>query len=132
MARFSRLSAGLTVSAFAAGLSAAALAAEPFPAGVYSSQEGCPSTDIHAIGDPMLLSAQGLEAIEYSCEFARVDPVFGGHAWLIQAACQEPGFMFPEHFVVLAEGEDPQQPAELRMTSDDGPGSTETRFFRCE
>lgn len=92
--------AGICAAALCWSASALAQEDAAFPAGRYSSEAGCPNTDIHAKGNPTLLSPQGLEAVEYYCEFARITPVFDGDAWLVDVACQEPGFFFPDRILV--------------------------------
>lgn len=43
-----------------------------------------------------MLTASGIEAIEYNCEFVQATKATRAPAWLIQAICQEPGFVQPD------------------------------------
>jgi len=42
------------------------------------------------------LTASGLEGTEYNCEFLQVTKAKLSPAWLVQAICQEPGYLFPD------------------------------------
>ena len=102
-----------------------------FPKHVFSSEEHCPSQDIHSESEPTLLTTEGLEALEYNCEFVEIRSVYDGRGWLIDAVCNEPGFFFPQQMVVMAEVNDGRGPSVLRMSDDRGPDSQEYKFYRC-
>lgn len=121
--------AACALAAFFAGASPAS--ADPFISGVYSSEEGCPSADIHSKGEPTLIREGNLEAIEYYCEFVEVRSVFDGRGWLIDAVCNEPGFFFPQQMVVMAEESDGAGPTVLRMSDGGGAEHQDNRFHRC-
>lgn len=96
-------------AAMAAILSAtgAAQAEDPFPSdfleGVYSSEPGCASGyEPMRDGAITYLTADGLSAIEYLCEFLRYDGVSGGRGFVAITACSAPGEMTPELILVRA------------------------------
>ena len=122
--------AAAATALLAAGASSAA--AGPFPSGKFSSEKGCPSTDIHSKGEPTLIDAKSLEAIEYYCEFVGVRSALDGKAWLIDAVCNEPGFVFPQQMVALEEESDGQGPTVLRLSEGAAPAQEEEgRYYRC-
>jgi hypothetical protein len=49
----------------------------------------------------VILTARGLESIEYNCEFLQVTKATRSPAWLVNAVCQEPGYLFPDVLSVL-------------------------------
>ena len=43
-----------------------------------------------------VLTSHGIESIEYNCEFVQVTKATRAPAWLVNAVCQEPGYLFPD------------------------------------
>ncbi|AZO43222.1 hypothetical protein EJ076_20050 [Mesorhizobium sp. M7D.F.Ca.US.005.01.1.1] len=76
-----------------------ALAADDFIEGVYlQSEELCkqakkdtPQTLIDA--GNIVLSAHGLQGVEYNCEFLQVSKAAASPSWAVTAICQEPGYV---------------------------------------
>ncbi|CAG1011097.1 hypothetical protein RHIZO_03919 [Rhizobiaceae bacterium] len=83
-------------------VTASAAAAEDFVKGVYlQSEELCAQAKKETIqavieGGNVLLTARGIEGIEYNCEFLQVTKANRAPAWLVNAICQEPGYVFPD------------------------------------
>jgi hypothetical protein len=91
----------LCVAAFAL-LPSAALAADDFIKGVYlTSEDLCAQAKADSLqtvieGGNLILTARGIDSIEYNCEFVTVTKASRAPAWLVQAVCQEPGYLFPD------------------------------------
>lgn len=49
----------------------------------------------------LVLSADGLESVEYNCEFLNVTRATRAPAWAVTAVCQEPGHLFPDTLSIL-------------------------------
>ena len=79
-----------------------AFAADDFIKGVYlQTEELCAQAKkdgVEAVADAgnMVLSARGLESVEYNCEFVQVTKAEGAPAWAVTAICQEPGHISPD------------------------------------
>jgi hypothetical protein len=95
----------ILVSAAATALSllpSLASAADDFINGVYlTSEELCAQAKADSLqsvieGGNLILTAQGIESIEYNCEFVQVTKATRSPAWLVNAVCQEPGYLFPD------------------------------------
>src|SRR5687767_6016109 len=100
----------IIVCAAAAAMSlvpAQASAAEDFIKGVYlTSQELCAQAkkdSLQAVIEAgnTVLTANGIESIEYNCEFVQITKATRAPAWLVNAICQEPGYLFPDVLSVL-------------------------------
>lgn len=85
----------------------AAPAADDFIKGVYlQSEELCTqakSDSLQAVIEAgnVVLTARGLDSIEYNCEFLQITKATRSPAWLVNAVCQEPGYLFPDVLSVL-------------------------------
>lgn len=79
-----------------------ASAAEDFIKGVYlQTQELCAQAKkdtLQTLIDTgnVILSADGLQSVEYNCEFVQVTKATRSPSWAVTAICQEPGFLFPD------------------------------------
>ena len=86
---------------------AAALAADDFIKGVYlTSEELCAEARADSLQSVIeagntILTARGIESIEYNCEFVTVTKASRAPAWLVNAVCQEPGYLFPDVLTIL-------------------------------
>lgn len=90
---------------FAAALAllpSVALAADDFIKGVYlTSEDLCAQAKADSLqsvieGGNLILTARGIDSIEYNCEFVTVTKASRAPAWIVQAVCQEPGYLFPD------------------------------------
>jgi hypothetical protein len=83
-------------------LPSAASAADEFIKGVYlTSEELCAEAKADSLqsvieAGNLILTARGIESIEYNCEFVTVAKATRSPAWLVNAVCQEPGYLFPD------------------------------------
>jgi hypothetical protein len=84
-----------------------ASAAEDFIKGVYlTSEDLCAQAQADSLqtvieGGNLILTSNGIESIEYNCEFVQVTKASRSPAWLVNAVCQEPGYLFPDVIVQL-------------------------------
>lgn len=96
-----------TAAAAAILLPTAALAAEDFIKGVYlTSEDLCAEAKADSLqsvieAGNLILTARGIESIEYNCEFVQVTKATRSPAWLVNAVCQEPGYLFPDVLSVV-------------------------------
>ena len=87
-------------------LPSATLAADDFISGVYlASEELCAQARKDSLqsvieAGNLILTSRGIESIEYDCEFVGVTKATRAPAWLVEAVCQEPGYLFPDVLTV--------------------------------
>ncbi|RVA86168.1 hypothetical protein, partial [Mesorhizobium sp. M7A.F.Ca.CA.004.02.1.1] len=78
-----------------------ALAADDFIEGIYlQSEELCKQAKkgtLQTLIDAgnIVLSAYGLQSVEYNCEFLQISKATASPSWAVTAICQEPGYVFP-------------------------------------
>jgi hypothetical protein len=83
-------------------LPSVASAADDFIKGVYlTSEELCAQAKKDSLQSVIeagntILTSRGIESIEYNCEFVQVTKATLSPAWLVNAVCQEPGYLFPD------------------------------------
>src|SRR5690349_16164937 len=88
-------------------LPGAARAEDEFIKGVYlTSEELCAQAKKDSLQSVIdagntILTARGIESVEYNCEFVTVTKATRAPAWLVNAVCQEPGYLFPDVLSVL-------------------------------
>ena len=79
-----------------------AFAADDFIEGVYlQSEELCAQAKKDTLqtlidAGNIVLSAHGLEGVEYNCEFVQISKATRSPSWAVTAICQEPGYVFPD------------------------------------
>ena len=77
-------------------------AADDFIDGVYlQSEDLCAQArkkTLQSVIDAgnIVLSAQGLQGVEYNCDFLQVSKAKSAPSWAVTAICQEPGYVFPD------------------------------------
>ncbi len=49
----------------------------------------------------LILSRDGIESVEYNCEFLNIARATRSPAWAVTALCQEPGHLFPDTLSIL-------------------------------
>jgi hypothetical protein len=82
-------------------------AADDFIKGVYlESEELCAQAKADSLqsvieAGNLILTSHGIESIEYNCEFVQVTKATRAPAWLVNAVCQEPGYLFPDVLTVV-------------------------------
>ncbi|RWD06638.1 MAG: hypothetical protein EOS58_06425 [Mesorhizobium sp.] len=114
-------------------------AAEGFIDGVYlQSEELCAQAkkgklqDLIEAGN-IVLSARGLEGIEFNCEFLQVTKASRSPSWAVTAICQEPGLVFPDVLSVTQMSPKQIDLVSVRLVDDEseqaGNGGS---YFHCE
>lgn len=87
-------------------LPSAAFAADDFIKGVYlSSEELCAKAKKDSLQSVLeagnvVLTSNGLEGIEYTCEFVQITKAKLAPAWFVNAVCHEPGYLFPDTLTI--------------------------------
>ncbi|MDQ6437846.1 hypothetical protein RB623_27650 [Mesorhizobium sp. LHD-90] len=112
--------------------------ADDFIKGVYlQSEELCEQarkdslqTVIEA-GNTML-SARGIESIEYNCEFVQMTRATRSPTWLVQAVCQEPGYLSPDVLTILEMNATQLDLVSVKPADPDSGGGNGGSYFLCE
>jgi hypothetical protein len=127
-----------SLAVLAGALAFKASAADDFIKGVYvQSEELCANATKSGLDSVLqegnvILTARGLEGVDYDCEFLQVMKATRAPGWVVTALCQEPGHAFPDTLSIL-----PLSAGQLEMTSvrvpqpDSVPGNDATYYF-CE
>lgn len=116
----------------------AAPAADYFIKGVYlQSQELCAKAkkdSLQAVIDDgnTLLSAKGLQSVEYDCEFLTVVKAARSPAWLVNAVCQEPGYLFPDVLSVIEMSPTQLDLVSVKPADPEGGGGNGGSYYLCE
>ena len=114
----------LFISMFAAA--SPALAADDFIEGVYlQSEELCAQAKKDTLqtlidAGNVILSADGLQSVEYNCEFVQVTKATRSPSWAVTAICQEPGFLFPDVLSITQMNATQIDIVSVRPTADEG------------
>jgi hypothetical protein len=103
-----------------------ASAAEDFIKGVYlQTQELCAQAKkdtLQTVIDAgnIILSADGLQSVEYNCEFVQVTKATRSPSWAVTAICQEPGYLFPDVLSVTQMNATQIDLVSVRPAADEG------------
>ena len=112
--------------------------AEDFIRGVYlQSQELCAKAkkdSLQAVIDEgnTLLSAKGLQSVEYDCEFLTVVKATRAPAWLVNAVCQEPGYLFPDVLSITEMSPTQLDLVSVKPAEPEGGGGNGGSYYLCE
>ncbi|MET3521293.1 hypothetical protein [Mesorhizobium abyssinicae] len=114
-------------------------AAEDFIDGVYlQSEELCAQAkkgklqDVIEAGN-IVLSAHGLQGVEYNCEFLQVTKATRSPSWAVTAICQEPGFVFPDVLSVTQMSPKQLDLVSVRPVDDESDQAGNSgSYFLCE
>ncbi len=116
-----------------------ALAADDFIKGVYlQTQELCAQAKkdtLQSIIDAgnIVLSADGLQSVEYNCEFVQITKATRSPSWAVTAICQEPGFLFPDVLSVTQMNATQIDLVSVRPTADEGEqAGNGGSYYLCE
>ncbi len=96
----------------------AASAADDFIKGLYLGSEAlCAKAKKDSLDSVLeagntFLTSDGIEGIDYHCEFVQVTKANAAPAWLVGAVCQEPGYVFPDVLTIVQ-----LTPTELNLVS---------------
>lgn len=133
----------LCLAAMLAAMPGAA-AAEDFITGVHAAS---PELCARALSSPdglqslledgnVILTARGIEGIEYHCDFLQVLPARRTPGFVVTALCEEPGFAFPDLIAIVPRGEGELELTAMSFgggTGEEGePSGNSGLFHRCE
>ncbi|MBZ9717613.1 hypothetical protein LB519_07100 [Mesorhizobium sp. AD1-1] len=131
------LGRSLCVSMFVAA--SPALAADDFIEGVYlQSEELCTQAKKDTLqtlidAGNIVLSAHGLQSVEYNCEFLQVSKATASPSWAVTALCQEPGYVFPDVLSVRQMNEKQIDLVSVRPVNDESEASGNSgSYYLCE
>lgn len=128
----------LLAAAAAVATSPAARAADDFIKGVYlQSEELCAQAKKESLqtvieAGNVVLTASGLDSIEYNCEFLQVTKATRSPAWLVNALCQEPGYLFPDVLSVLQLSPTQIDLVSVKPADPDAGGGNGGSYYLCE
>ncbi|MER9014491.1 hypothetical protein [Mesorhizobium sp. M0898] len=115
------------------------LAAENFIDGVYlQSEDLCAQAKKDTLqtvieGGNIVLSANGLESIEYNCEFLQITKATRSPSWAVTAICQEPGYVFPDVLSLTQMSPKQIDLVSVRPAADEGEQSGNGgSYFLCD
>jgi hypothetical protein len=80
----------------------------------------------------LILTSRGIESIEYNCEFLQVTKATRSPAWLINAICQEPGYLFPDVLSVTEMNETQFDLVSVKPTDEASGAGNNGSYFRCD
>ncbi|MDF3211640.1 hypothetical protein EOA22_24845 [Mesorhizobium sp. M7A.F.Ca.US.014.04.1.1] len=131
------LGRSLCVSMFVAA--SPALAADDFIEGVYlQSEELCTQAKKDTLqtlidAGNIVLSAHGLQSVEYNCEFLQVSKATASPSWAVTALCQEPGYVFPDVLSVTQMNDKQIDLVSVRPVNDESEASGNSgSYYLCE
>lgn len=127
----------LCVSMFVAA--SPALAADDFIEGVYlQSEELCAQAKKDTLqtlidAGNIVLSAHGLQGVEYNCEFVQISKATRSPSWAVTAICQEPGYVFPDVLSVTRMSPTRLDLVSVRPIDDESEASGNSgSYYLCE
>jgi hypothetical protein len=127
----------LCVSMFVAATPA--LAADDFVEGVYlQSEELCTQAKKDTLqtlidAGNIVLSAHGLQGVEYNCEFVQISKATSSPSWAVTAICQEPGYVFPDVLSVTRMSPTQLDLVSVRPINDESEASGNSgSYYLCE
>lgn len=131
------LGRSLCVSMLVAATPAAA--AGDFIEGVYlQSQDLCAQArkdSLQTVIDAgnTMLSARGLQGVEFSCEFLQATKASAFESWAVTALCREPGYVFPDMLAVTQAGPSQIDLVSVRPVDDESEQAGNSgSYYRCE
>ncbi|MBZ9700754.1 MULTISPECIES: hypothetical protein [unclassified Mesorhizobium] len=116
-----------------------AFAADDFIEGVYlKSEELCAQArkdTLQTLIDAgnIVLSAHGLQGVEYNCEFLQISKATRSPSWAVTAICQEPGYVFPDVLSVTQMSPTQIDLVSVRPIEDESEASGNSgSYYLCE
>ena len=114
-------------------------AAEDFIKGVYlQSEDLCAQAKKDTLetlidAGNIVLSARGLQSVEYDCEFLQITKATLSPSWAVTAICQEPGHVFPDVLSVTQLSPKQIDLVSVRPAEDESEASGNSgSFFLCD
>ncbi|MBZ9981193.1 MULTISPECIES: hypothetical protein [unclassified Mesorhizobium] len=116
-----------------------AFAADDFIEGVYlKSEELCAQAGKDTLqtlidAGNIVLSAHGLQGVEYNCEFLQISKATRSPSWAVTAICQEPGYVFPDVLSVTQMSPTEIDLVSVRPIEDESEASGNSgSYYLCE
>lgn len=114
-------------------------AADAFIEGVYAgSPELCETARASPDGlqklfeeGNVVLTARGIEGIEYHCDFLDVRKGSRTPGWVATALCEEPGYAFPDLISIMPRGEGELELVSVRDAGGDEPSGNSGTYHLC-
>ncbi len=78
------------------------------------------------------LTARGIDSIEYNCEFVTVTKASRAPAWLVNAVCQEPGYLFPDVLTITQMNETQIDIVSVTPTDPETGGGNGGSYYLCD
>jgi hypothetical protein len=128
----------LSVAVALAWLCLPASAAEEFITGLYlQSEQLCTEAKRDSLETVLeagntVLSSRGIEGVEYNCEFVQVTRATRAPAWLVQAVCQEPGYLSPDVLTILEMSPGHLDLISVKPIDPESGGGNGGSYFLCE
>jgi hypothetical protein len=114
-------------------------AAEDFIEGVYLQSENlcaqAKKDTLETLIDAgnIVLSARGLQSVEYDCEFLQITKATLSPSWAVTAICQEPGHVFPDVLSVTQLNPEQIDLVSVRSADDESEASGNSgSYFLCD
>ncbi|SIT60043.1 conserved exported hypothetical protein [Mesorhizobium prunaredense] len=114
-------------------------AAEDFIKGVYlQSEDLCAQAKKDTLetlidAGNIVLSARGLQSVEYDCEFLQITKATLSPSWAVTAICQEPGHVFPDVLSVTQMSAKQIDLVSVRPAEDESEGGSNSgSYFLCD
>jgi len=119
-------------------LGASGARADDFIKGVYlESQELCDQAKKETLDKVIedgntVLTAQGLEATEYNCQFLQVSKSKVSPGWLVGALCEVPDEMFPDLLTIRQTSETELDLVSIKLVDPSGGGGNSGSYVLCD
>jgi hypothetical protein len=120
------------------GLWALPASAGDFIDGVYfQSEELCENARTSGLQSVLeegnvILTARGIEGVEYNCEFLQVMKASRAPGWVVTALCQEPGHAFPDTLSVLPLSARQLELSSVRVPQPDSAPGNDATYYSCK
>jgi hypothetical protein len=117
---------------------AMANAADDFIKGVYLASEAlCAQAKKDTLQTVIeagntILTSNGIESIEYNCEFLQVTKATRSPAWLVNAICQEPGYLFPDVLSIVEMNPTQLDVVSVKPVDPASGGGNGGSYYRCD
>jgi len=115
-----------------------ASAAEEFIKGVYlQTEQLCAEAKQDSLQAVLeagntVLSSRGIESVEYNCEFVQVTRATLAPAWLVQAVCQEPGYLSPDVLTIVEMSPGQLDLVSVKPVDPESGGGNGGSYFLCD
>ena len=115
-----------------------ASAADDFIKGVYlTSEELCAQAKKDSLQSVIdagntVLTSDGIESVEYNCEFLQVTKATRAPAWLVNAVCQEPDYLFPDVLTIVEKTATELDVVSVKPADDESGEGNGGSYYLCD